>query len=145
MSRSVENILLQVNHVKHKKYEGTLYLMGERLAWMASHKNDTFSGMYFFPFQNHFQNYIKFFRYTFFRISSFKRHFIAIPLVRFLKTLFRYIACKLRTITKMDFILQNHFINQFSYSVGDIIQNVLLFVTLQPFLRSHSPKLKILI
>ena len=48
MSRSVENILLQVNHVKHKKYEGTLYLMGERLAWMASHKNDTFAGMYFF-------------------------------------------------------------------------------------------------
>ena len=52
MSRSVENILLQVNHVKHKKYEGTLYLMNERLAWMASHKNDTFAGMYFFP--NHF-------------------------------------------------------------------------------------------
>ena len=51
MSRSVENILLQVNHVKHKKYEGTLYLMGERLAWMASHKNDTFSGMYFFLFK----------------------------------------------------------------------------------------------
>ena len=48
MSRSVENILLQVNHVKHKKYEGTLYLMGERLAWMASHKNDTFAGMYIF-------------------------------------------------------------------------------------------------
>ena len=62
MSRSVENILLQVNHVKHKKYEGTLYLMGERLAWMASHKNDTFSGMYFFSFQNYFQNYIRFFR-----------------------------------------------------------------------------------
>ena len=39
----MENILLQVNHVKHKKYEGTLYLMGERLAWMASHKNDTFA------------------------------------------------------------------------------------------------------
>ena len=61
MSRSVENILLQVNHVKHKKYEGTLYLMGERLAWMASHKNDTFSGMYFFSFQIRFQNYISFF------------------------------------------------------------------------------------
>ena len=43
MSRSVENILLQVRHVKHKKYEGTLYLMNERLAWMASHKSDTFA------------------------------------------------------------------------------------------------------
>ena len=43
MSRSVEDILLQVRHVKHKKNEGTLYLMGERLAWMASHKNDTFA------------------------------------------------------------------------------------------------------
>lgn len=43
MSRSVEDILLQIRHVKHKKNEGTLYLMGERLAWMASHKNDTFA------------------------------------------------------------------------------------------------------
>ena len=92
MSRSVENILLQVNHVKHKKYEGTLYLMGERLAWMASHKNDTFSGMYFFPFQNPYQNYINFFGYAFLTISSFTRHFLTILLARFLKTLFRYIA-----------------------------------------------------
>ena len=142
MSRSVENILLQVNHVKHKKYEGTLYLMGERLAWMASHKNDTFSGMYFFPFQNHFQNYIKFFRYTFFRISSFKRHFIAIPLVRFLKTLFRYIACKLCTITNL-FCKITSLTNFSIMYVGDTIKDMLLFVTLQPFLRSQFPKWKI--
>lgn len=43
MSRSAEDILLQVRHVKHKKNEGTLYLMRERMAWMASHKSDTFS------------------------------------------------------------------------------------------------------
>jgi transcription initiation factor TFIIH subunit 1 len=43
MSRSAEDILLQVKYVKHKKNEGTLYLMGERLAWMASHKSDTFA------------------------------------------------------------------------------------------------------
>lgn len=43
MSRSAEDILLQVPHVKHKKNEGTLYMMRERLAWMASHKNDTFA------------------------------------------------------------------------------------------------------
>ena len=39
MSRSAEDILLQVPHVKHKKYEGTLYVMGERIAWMNSNKN----------------------------------------------------------------------------------------------------------
>ena len=66
MSRSVENILLQVNHVKHKKYEGTLYLMGERLAWMASHKNDTFSGMYFFFFSKPFSKLYKIFWIHFF-------------------------------------------------------------------------------
>ena len=43
MSRSAEDILLQVRYVKHKKNEGTLYLMRERMAWMASHKSDTFS------------------------------------------------------------------------------------------------------
>ena len=35
--------MLQVSHVKHKKYEGTLYVMGERIAWMMSNKSDTFS------------------------------------------------------------------------------------------------------
>lgn len=43
MSRSAEDILLQVPHVKHKKYEGTLYVMGERIAWMMANKSDTFS------------------------------------------------------------------------------------------------------
>ena len=75
MSRSVENILLQVNHVKHKKYEGTLYLMGERLAWMASHKNDTFSGMYFFSFSKPLSKLYKIFwirfSYNFFLHKTF--------------------------------------------------------------------------
>ena len=108
MSRSVENILLQVNHVKHKKYEGTLYLMGERLAWMASHKNDTFSGMYFFPFQNHYQNYIKFFwihfSYNFFLHKTFPYN----TPCKISKNTFQIHSnyCKLRTITKMGFILQ---------------------------------------
>ena len=43
MSRSAEDILLQVQHVKHKKNEGVLYVMGERIAWMAGHKSDKFA------------------------------------------------------------------------------------------------------
>jgi len=43
MSRSAEDILLQVQHVKHKKNEGILYVMGERIAWMAGHKSDKFA------------------------------------------------------------------------------------------------------
>ncbi|XP_078586685.1 general transcription factor IIH subunit 1-like [Branchiostoma floridae x Branchiostoma japonicum] len=35
MSRS-EDVLLMVSHVRHKKVEGTLFLMGERLAWSAN-------------------------------------------------------------------------------------------------------------
>ena len=42
MSRSSEQILLQVSHVKHKKNDGTIYLMGERLGWMIQ-SNDSFS------------------------------------------------------------------------------------------------------
>jgi len=34
---------LQVPHVKHKKYEGTLFVMGERIAWMMANKKDQFS------------------------------------------------------------------------------------------------------
>lgn len=41
MSRS-EDILLTVKHVKHKKSEGTLYMMGTRMGWMLSSK-DTFN------------------------------------------------------------------------------------------------------
>lgn len=42
MSRSSEDVLLMVNHVHHKKNDGTLYLMNERIAWMPEGK-DTFS------------------------------------------------------------------------------------------------------
>ncbi|XP_013414327.1 general transcription factor IIH subunit 1 [Lingula anatina] len=42
MSRSSEEVYLIINHVKHKKTEGTLYLMGERIAWMPDGK-DSFS------------------------------------------------------------------------------------------------------
>jgi transcription initiation factor TFIIH subunit 1 len=41
MSRS-EDILLTVKHVKHKKSEGTLYMMESRMGWMLSSK-DTFN------------------------------------------------------------------------------------------------------
>ncbi|KAL8572758.1 hypothetical protein ACOMHN_030340 [Nucella lapillus] len=39
MSRSSEEVLLVVKHVRHKKSEGTLYMMGERMAWMLESKN----------------------------------------------------------------------------------------------------------
>ena len=41
MSRggSSEEVLLITKYVKHKKSEGSLYMMGERMAWMASTKN----------------------------------------------------------------------------------------------------------
>ncbi|GBN24498.1 General transcription factor IIH subunit 1 [Araneus ventricosus] len=39
---SSEDVLLMVNHVHHKKVDGTLYLMNERIAWMPNGK-DTFS------------------------------------------------------------------------------------------------------
>ncbi len=39
MSRSSEEVLLIVNHVKHKKSDGTLYMMGQRMAWMQPSKN----------------------------------------------------------------------------------------------------------
>ena len=39
MSRSSEDVLLIVNHVKHKKSEGTLYMMGSRMGWMLSSKD----------------------------------------------------------------------------------------------------------
>jgi len=43
MSRSAEDILLQVAHVKYKKNEGMLYVMGERIAWMMSNRSDKFA------------------------------------------------------------------------------------------------------
>ena len=39
MSRSSEEVLLVVKNVRHKKSEGTLYMMGERMAWMLESKN----------------------------------------------------------------------------------------------------------
>ncbi|XP_076471070.1 general transcription factor IIH subunit 1-like [Babylonia areolata] len=39
MSRSSEEVLLVVKPVRHKKSEGTLYMMGERMAWMLDSKN----------------------------------------------------------------------------------------------------------
>ncbi|XP_015927811.1 general transcription factor IIH subunit 1 [Parasteatoda tepidariorum] len=42
---SSEDVLLMVNHVHHKKVEGTLYLMNERIAWMPNGK-DTFTISY---------------------------------------------------------------------------------------------------
>lgn len=39
---SSEDVLLMVNHVHHKKNDGTLYLMNERIAWMPEGK-DTFT------------------------------------------------------------------------------------------------------
>jgi len=47
MSRQSEEVLLIVNHVKNKKVDGMLYMMGERLAWMqASKQSFTYSHPY---------------------------------------------------------------------------------------------------
>lgn len=37
--RSSEEVLLIVYHVRNKKTDGTLYLMGERMAWMQGSKS----------------------------------------------------------------------------------------------------------
>ena len=42
MSRSSEDVLLQVSQVKYKKYEGILFVMSERIGWMPGSKS-TFS------------------------------------------------------------------------------------------------------
>jgi len=42
MSRSSEDVLLQVSQVKYKKYEGILFVMSERIGWMPGNKS-TFS------------------------------------------------------------------------------------------------------
>ena len=47
MSRQSEEVLLIVNNVKNKKVDGTLYMMGERLAWMQGNKSTfTYSHAY---------------------------------------------------------------------------------------------------
>lgn len=40
MATKTEDIRLQINNVKQKKSDGTLYLMAERLAWMPNNKNN---------------------------------------------------------------------------------------------------------
>ena len=37
--QNLEEIVLVVENVKHKKIEGSLYLMSERIAWMPKQKN----------------------------------------------------------------------------------------------------------
>jgi hypothetical protein len=38
MSRSSEDVLLQIAAVKYKKYEGILFVMAERIGWMPGSK-----------------------------------------------------------------------------------------------------------
>ncbi|XP_033752452.1 general transcription factor IIH subunit 1-like [Pecten maximus] len=46
-NRSSEDVLLIVNHVRHKKTDGVLYLMGERMGWMVESKSSfSLSHMY---------------------------------------------------------------------------------------------------
>lgn len=39
MSRSSEEVLLVVGSVRYKKSDGSLYMMGERMAWMQAAKD----------------------------------------------------------------------------------------------------------
>ena len=45
MSKSSEDVLLAVSHVKNKKCDGMLYMMSERMAWMPATK-ETFTISY---------------------------------------------------------------------------------------------------
>ena len=40
MSRSSEDVLLQIAQVKYKKYEGILFVMSERIGWMPGNKSN---------------------------------------------------------------------------------------------------------
>lgn len=42
---TTEDILLQVSNVRHKKSDGTLFLMSERIGWLMGSK-DTFTVSY---------------------------------------------------------------------------------------------------
>lgn len=45
--KSSEEVLLIVNHVKNKKTDGTMYMMGERVGWMQGSKSSfTYSYLY---------------------------------------------------------------------------------------------------
>lgn len=39
MTTSSEDVLLQMGEVRYKKGDGTLYVMNERLAWMAENRD----------------------------------------------------------------------------------------------------------
>lgn len=39
MTTSSEDVLLQMGGVRYKKGDGTLYVMNERIAWMAEHRD----------------------------------------------------------------------------------------------------------
>lgn len=39
MTTSSEDVLMQVGQVRHKKGDGTLYVMNERIAWMVDNKD----------------------------------------------------------------------------------------------------------
>lgn len=39
MTTSSEDVLLQIGSVKYKKGDGTLYIMNERIAWMAENRD----------------------------------------------------------------------------------------------------------
>lgn len=39
MTTRSEDVLLQMGGVRYKKGDGTLYVMNERIAWMAEHRD----------------------------------------------------------------------------------------------------------
>jgi len=39
MTTSSEDVLMQVNQVRYKKGDGTLYVMNERIAWMLDNRD----------------------------------------------------------------------------------------------------------
>lgn len=39
MTACSEDVLMQVNHVRYQKKNGTLYVMNERLAWIMENKD----------------------------------------------------------------------------------------------------------
>jgi len=39
MSKSSEEVLLIVNHVRYKKCDGSMYMMSQRMAWMPTNKS----------------------------------------------------------------------------------------------------------
>lgn len=56
---NIEEIKLVVEHVKHKKIEGTLYVMGERIAWMSKQKNASTVSHNYVDIKSRFSKLIK--------------------------------------------------------------------------------------